>query len=106
MKIEPPKFSRPESNAWRLVPDTEVHYSDSAAAAGQQAVVLLKRVLEEHPNTPWALLAKRELENPLGFKWVETYVRPASRNDNAENAAAKKANDDAMSKPPPPPPKL
>ncbi|MFO0950491.1 MAG: vWA domain-containing protein [Isosphaeraceae bacterium] len=104
MKKDPPKFTRPNSNAWRLVPDEEVHASDKAAAAGKQAVELLQKVVKEHPNTPWALLAQRELKDPLGFKWSETYVRPIVRNENAAEAARKKA---AMNpQKPPEPPKL
>ena len=45
-----------------------------------------RRVIEEHPATPWALLAQRELKDPLGFKWVET-LRPAQPRGN-DNAAA------------------
>ena len=36
----------------------------------------LRRVVDDHPATPWALLAERELKDPLGFKWMETYVPP------------------------------
>ena len=106
MKKDAPKFAKPESNAWRLVPDTEVHASDKAASAGKQATELLETVVKEHPGTPWALLAQRELKDPLGFKWVETYVRPIVRRnmDAAQVAARKKA---AMNQPKPPsPPKL
>ena len=52
MKKDAPKFTKPDSNAWRLVPDDEVHCSDKAAAAAKQAVDLLKKVVAEHPNTP------------------------------------------------------
>lgn len=76
MKKDAPKFQNEKSNAWRLVPDQEVHFNDGAAAAAKQAKALLERVVEEHPGTPWALLAKRELKDPMGFKWVETYVPP------------------------------
>ena len=76
MKKDPPKFSNPKSNAWRLVPDKAIQYSEKAAAAGREAETLLRRVVDEHPATPWALLAQRELKDPLGFKWVETYVPP------------------------------
>ena len=76
MKKEPPKFTNPRSNAWRLVPDTAIQYSEKAAAAAREAETLLHRVVEDHPATPWALLAQRELKDPLGFKWVETYVPP------------------------------
>ena len=92
MKKDPPKFSDPRSNAWRLVPDQAIQYSEKAATAAREAETLLRRVVEDHPATPWALLAQRELKDPLGFKWVETYVMPARRNDNSAEAKAKKNN--------------
>jgi hypothetical protein len=91
MKKDAPKFQKPDSNAWRLVPDEEIHYSDKAAAAAAEAKSLLKRVVEEHPGTPWALLAKRELKDSFGFKWVETYVQPVERNNNPAEPKKKKA---------------
>jgi hypothetical protein len=94
MKKDAPRFQKSESNAWRLVPDEEIHYSDKAAAAATEAKSLLKRVVDEHPSTPWALLAQRELKDPFGFKWVETHVQPNVR-DKADEAKKKKA----MSKP-------
>ncbi len=92
MKKDPPKFTNARSNAWKLVPDAEIRYSDKAAAAAREAEMLLRRVVEDHPATPWALLAQRELKDPMGFKWVETYVIPPRRNDNAAEAKAKKNN--------------
>jgi hypothetical protein len=86
MKTNPPKFNNAQSNSWKLVPDQEVGYSDKGAAAAREAQLLLRRVIEEHPATPWAQLAQRELENPLGFKWVETYVPPQPRNREDEDA--------------------
>ena len=37
---------------------------------------VLKRVVDEHPGTQWAITAQREIKEPFGFKWVETYVNP------------------------------
>jgi hypothetical protein len=98
MKKDPPKFSKTKSNAWRLVPDAAIRYSDKAAATGQEAQSLLRRVVDDHPATPWALLAQRELENPLGFQWTETYVAPRPQNDSNEAARAK--NKMSQAKPP------
>ncbi len=103
MKKDAPKFSKPDSNTWRLIPDKEIHMSDKAAVAATQATDLLKRVVAEHPNTPWALLAQRELKDPLGFKWIETKVKPIVRGDGGD--AAKKKKEKPMA-PPPPPPKI
>jgi hypothetical protein len=99
MKKDPPKFSNPRSNAWRLAPDTEIRYSKNAAAAAREADTLLRRVVQDHPATPWALLAQRELKDPLGFKWVVTYVPPIRRNDNAAEAKKRK-NEPKPAKPP------
>jgi hypothetical protein len=104
MKKDPQKFSSSKFNAWRLVPDQEIQYSDKAAAAGREAQSLLRRVVEDHPATPWALLAQRELENPLGFKWMETYVPPRPR--NRDNDAAKRKNKNMSEAKPPQMPKL
>ena len=90
MKKDPPKFTNPKSNAWRLVPDQTIQYSEKAATAGREAQALLHRVIEEHPTTPWALLAERELKDPLGFKWEETYVPPRPRNDDSAVTERKK----------------
>ena len=104
MKKDAPKFTKPDSNTWRLVPDSAIHMSDKAADAGKMAIGLLKRVVAEHPNTPWALLAQRELKDPLGFKWTETHVKPIVRNDGDADEAKKKKQ--KPTPPPPPPPKI
>jgi hypothetical protein len=99
MKKDPPKFSSPKFNAWRLIPDPNIQYSEKAAVAARDAEKLLRRVIEDHPTTPWALLAEREIKDPLGFKWVEAFVQPRPRgNDNA--AAQRKNKPSNMVKPP------
>jgi hypothetical protein len=104
MKKDPPKFTDPRSNAWRLVPDRAIQYSENAAAAAREAEALLRRVVEQHPATPWALLAQRELKDPLGFKWVETYVPPPSR--QRDNPADPRRNRNPNPGKPPELPKL
>jgi hypothetical protein len=98
MKKEPPKFTNSKSNAWRLVPDKAIQYSEKAVTAAHEAEVLLHRVVEAHPSTPWALLAQRELSNPMGFKWAETYVPPPRRNN--DDAEKRKKQTPNQSKPP------
>jgi hypothetical protein len=99
MKKNPPKFTSPKSNAWRLVPDRAIQYSDKAVAAAHEAEALLHHVVEEHPATPWALLAERELSDRLGFKWVEIYVPPPRRN-NRDAEQRKKKREPSPSRPP------
>jgi len=103
MKKDPPKFTRPDSNAWRLAPDEQINYNAKARESAQQAEALLKKVVAEHPNTPWALLAQRELKDPLGFQWVEAHVPPPRRNNDDPAEAAARKNARAERKPPEPP---
>jgi hypothetical protein len=106
MKKDPLKFTNPASNAWRLVPDKEVHSSDKAAAVAVEARAMLERVVKDHPGTPWALLAQRELKDPFGFRWEETRVPPPMRRPPADEAAKKKKEAPKPAAPPPPVPKL
>src|SRR5262249_23323593 len=103
MKKDAPKFQKPNSNAWRLVPDDKIQYSEKAASAAQEARQLLEKVVKDHPATPWALLAQRELKDKFGFRWVETYNRPSPRNRDSGNAAKKRESRPPPSKPPAPP---
>ena len=102
MKRDAPKFRDSKSNAWRLVPTEQILSGDKVDRVAQDTRALLKRVVDEHPNTPWAVLAKRELKDPFGFKWVETYVPPPPKRTEAEEAAARKkaAEKKAMPKEP------
>lgn len=100
MKKDPLPFKKTGSNAWRLAADDSNGYSDKVASAAREARRLLKRVVEEHPDTPWALLAGRDLENPMGFKWVEAHVPPRRRNDDESSPAKRKM---AQPKPQAPP---
>lgn len=101
---DPPRFQNPRSNTWRMVPDKTVRYSEKAAEAGRLAEDLLKRVIDEHPETPWALLADRELKNPFGFKWVEAFVPPPKPAE--DNGGAPRRNPNKPAEKPLEPPKL
>lgn len=65
-------FQTKGSNQWELVPSKDL--SKAAAQVKKmekQASTLLKRVMDEHGGTPWALLAERELSTPMGWDWKE-----------------------------------
>ena len=56
MKKDPPKFSSPKSNAWRLVPDEAIQYSENAVAAGKEAEASCaesSRIIRLHPGLCW-----------------------------------------------------
>ncbi|WZO98480.1 VWA domain-containing protein [Isosphaeraceae bacterium EP7] len=106
MKKEPRKFAKEASNAWRLVPTQELDLGEKAKLAADEATTLLKRVETDHPGTPWALLAQRELRDPFGFRWEETYVPPRPRMDDQAAAKKRAMPKNAKAPDPPPPPKL
>lgn len=110
------KFEKEKSNTWVLTPDAEISVGSKAEKEAQQARDMLEAVVKNHPRTPWALLASRELKQPLGWKWVEEYTDltpPAAmaNNPNNNNNIPPPPQDDQaamLAKPPPkrPVPKL
>ena len=78
----------------------------------EQARVYLQRVVAEHPNTPWAMLAEKELKDPLGWTWEEAHTgvnEPRKVAANMNNNPRPRQDDKAKMIPKPvkrPPPKL
>lgn len=83
-------FQDAKNNTWVLQPADEITVGSRYANEAELAKQLLQTVVEEHDGTPWALLAKKELEVPIGWKWVEEYTeldpptpnRPGNNNNN------------------------
>ncbi len=79
---------------------------------------LLKRAIDDAPNTPWGLLAQRDLNIPMGFEVIQKYDPPPKQVERKNEPAASgkkqlRLADDPMKnkKPeaplaPPPEPKL
>ncbi|MCA9268180.1 MAG: VWA domain-containing protein, partial [Planctomycetales bacterium] len=64
-----------KNNTLVLEPANEFEDLTSALAKNaEKAKMYLNRVIEEHPSTPWALLAKQELETPLAWRWKEEFT--------------------------------
>lgn len=108
------KFKNEKNNTWVLAPSDEITVGSQMVKLAERAKIYLNRVIEEHPGTPWALLAQRELKDPLGWTWKEAFtdLNPprntvAAVNNNAP-AAARNDEKAMLKKPPPkrPPPKL
>ncbi len=65
-------FENPQSNRWVLEPtDVTEDVGSAVKRLGEEAMMYLNRVVEEHPGTPWAKIADRELRNQIGWKWTE-----------------------------------
>jgi hypothetical protein len=80
-------FKNPNSDTWILRPANNT-IGSSLEKMAMQARQLLESVIREHPGTPWALLAQKELETPLGWEWTEAHTgvndpRPGDGNGNA-----------------------
>jgi hypothetical protein len=71
--------------------------TSALSKTAEKAEMYLKRVIEEHPDTPWAMLAQRELETPLAWKWKEEFTDLAPPMNNAgNNNAPPMPNDDRL----------
>lgn len=64
-------FKNANSNTWVLVPSSDISFDSRLAAPAAKAKEYLQGVMNYHPGTPWELLAKHELETPLGWAWTE-----------------------------------
>jgi hypothetical protein len=66
-------FKDEKNNTW-VLRSSETFANTSLEKLAAKAKVHLERVVKEHPQTPWAALAERELATPLGWQWAETYT--------------------------------
>ncbi|MCA9242217.1 MAG: VWA domain-containing protein, partial [Planctomycetales bacterium] len=108
------QFAKGDSNTWILTPVEAVQGGSRLERFAERARDYLQRVMREHPDTPWAMLAQEELRQPFGWKWEEGYTPmdpPATTVAvNNENANPLPRDEQARRiKPPPPrrePPRL
>lgn len=106
------KFEDEKNNTWVLAPAASIDTGSAAAKMAEKATQLLRRVVNDHPDTPWAMLASKELEIPIGWKWTETFTeppRPPEQRPNANNnnqPPPPQPMQNAMPKPRRDPPKL
>jgi hypothetical protein len=106
------KFKDEKNDTWVLVPADEISVGSALEKQKEQAKAYLNRVVTDHKDTPWAMLAAKELETPLGWRWEEKYtgVMAAKENAGGGGGNAAPANDKKMmmKRPPkkPPLPKL
>lgn len=96
------QFENDQSDTWMLRASDTIETGSTLARQAEQAREYLTRVTEEHANTPWAYLASRELETPLGWSWRERYtgVRPPPGQVARNNAPANPRDDRPRQAPP------
>ncbi|HUG94076.1 MAG TPA: vWA domain-containing protein [Planctomycetaceae bacterium] len=85
MRSNPRSFEKQDSNQWRLVPSRTVDANSTVRKYEKDALMYLNRVVDEHPGTPWARIAERELSTPLGWEWTEHSVPMARPGQNPNN---------------------
>jgi hypothetical protein len=106
------RFADAKDDTWQLVPANEISVGSTLEKQAEQAKTYLERVVREHPKTPWALLAEKELAEPFGWAWKETYTgvnQPRQVAASNNNRPRPPRDDKAKMLPRPekrPPPKL
>ena len=85
MKSSPKRFEKAESTQWILEPSDEIQGAANVRKMHDKALIYLNRVIDEHPGTPWAFLAKMELSEPLGWKWREGQIDIPQMNGGGNN---------------------
>lgn len=78
--------SDPKNNIWSIELDQEfVTKSSQLQKSYTLAVKYLQSVIDDFPNTPWALIAQNELDTPMGYKWVDSFKEAPKMNDGQNN---------------------
>ena len=94
------KFKEEKNNTWVLEPSDEISVGSQLEKMAARAKMYLDRVVADHPGTPWAMLAQREMKDKLGWKWKEEFTdlspparegAPAANNNVVPAAANDKA---------------
>ncbi len=76
MKSSPKKFEKAGSNQWLLKDSKEISSGAATKKLATRALEYLRRVIDEHPGTPWQFMAERELSTQLGWEWKESTYNP------------------------------
>lgn len=93
-------FETPQSDTWNLVPSSNVGVSAALEKQAKEGKQYLERVVRDHAGTPWARLAEKELAEPFGWKWEESFTGvsapPQVAANNNNNRPRRPQNDKAQ----------
>jgi hypothetical protein len=64
-------FASADSTRWILEPADEIAAGSVLDKMAKKSRTYLQRAVAEHPGTPWAAVAERELRYPAGWKLIE-----------------------------------
>ena len=90
MKANPKRFETPGNNKWNLVSSKDLSTGAAIKKMASKANEYLSHVIDDHPGTPWALLAEREKNVPLGWEWKESHYNPNPQMASANPKAGPK----------------
>lgn len=68
------KVRNKRNNTFRLVPDKDISSGGRIKSEAESSREYLQRVIDQHSDTPWSLLAQRELNQPFGWNWEDSYT--------------------------------
>ena len=103
-KFDPPKKEGGrQNNTWLLRPADTVTTGSRSEKLAEKAKSYLARVVSDHPGTPWAMIAQRELDIPIGWTWRQSFTAPPADRPRPNNANPPSSNPEKsmMRKPPP-----
>jgi predicted Zn finger-like uncharacterized protein len=69
---ELPKLEPKLHNGWRLAAQEKITSPKEVKDLASDARKLMTKLMQEHPGTPWEVLAKRERSTALGLVWQPT----------------------------------
>ena len=78
-------FLDDNSNNLIFLPSRVLKSSADFQARGEESLRLLLRCLQQNPNTPWAYLAQRELDNALGISIRQGSLKPTGAISNIKS---------------------
>jgi hypothetical protein len=72
---ELPKLDSKLHNGWRLAAQEKITSPKEVKDLASDARKLMTKLIQDHPGTPWEVLAKRERSTALGLVWQPTNLR-------------------------------
>jgi hypothetical protein len=88
------KFKNDRNNTWILSPSDSLDLGSQLTKNAKRATEYLHRVVEDHPETPWAYLASMELKHPIGWEWREDFTPMQPRRQGNGNNNNRMRRDD------------
>ena len=108
LKFDPSGDQKRPNNTWLLRPANTVETGSRGEKLAEKARAYLERVVADHPDTPWAMIAERELATPIGWSWKQTYTPPPGQRRRMPNGNNNNPKPPTNTEPPKkrPPPRL